>query len=71
MTVFGVIKVSTQISKAIANKPYFLACLAFNEVKQEYAEKVMNGKFSMEDYKKVFIDKDIDYYINLVESAKK
>ena len=61
------IKISLEINDCVANKPYEIACLNFNTLKSKYAEKVIIGKFSEDDYKSLFIDHDVDYYIGVFE----
>ena len=61
------IKIGLEINDCVANKPYAIACLSFNTLKSEYAEKVITGKFSADNYKSLFVDRDVDYYIGLLE----
>jgi len=61
------IKIGLEINNCVANKPYAIACLSFNTLKAEYAKKVIAGKFSRDDYKSLFVDRDVNYYIGLLE----
>ena len=61
------IKIGLTITHCVANKPYDEACRSFNRLKSAYAAKVAAGQFSEDNYQRLFIDHDVDYYIELFE----
>ncbi len=55
-----VFKIGLKIGDIIQNIPTMLQEMAFNQLKTEYAEKVITGNFNLTLYEEIFINRSIE-----------
>lgn len=62
-----VAKIGLEILAVIQNAPTVLQELVFNQLKEEYATKVITENFNSKIYEKLFVERNLADYISMVE----